>query len=367
MQRHELLAFGTFKRHERAELEQIAEESALTLVTLDNAREATDWLTHNIPKVVLVDGASSEAETMCLGARSQLAHAQTPIVVLNRDLDELSFAEAFSWGGDDALQVGTPRRVLARIRALPKDVLAAPSSQRGVAIVADADPARRLVRARVLRNAGYRIQFSASSEELLNFMAKGPARLVLADAELGGAVEAFSKSAEADPKVLHVLLAAPRHLGELSAKLAGNDNCIVADGFAPPENVVFLANEYARGGAHDKRASKRLLYGTRVLFRGEGRDIEDLGYAYNISDGGLYIRTLAPPDDECVWLELQPPRSDRRVRIEGQVVWRRRFGPSETATVPPGFGVRITDGTAKSLASWKSGYHEFAAAIGIAS
>lgn len=364
MQRDALLAFGSFRRNERADLDEVAREAALDLVVLDQTRQAAEWLSEHSPRAVLIDSTADDAEELCLNARSQLEHAQTPIVVLTRQLDELSFAEAFSWGGDDALELGVPRRVLARVRSLPREFGATVSNRRGIAVVADPDRARRLVRARVLRNAGYRIQFSITADEMMAAAAQPDTRLVLADAELDGGIDGLTASARAHRNVLHVLLGAPRHLGELSARIAGNDNCVVSDGFAPAENVVFLANEYARGGAHDKRASKRLLFGTRVRCRGEGREAEDMGYCYNISDGGIYVRTLAPPEDDCVWLELQPPRTDRLVRLEGQVVWRRPFGPNENATVPPGFGVRITDGTQKSLAAWRAGYKEFAAALG---
>ena len=136
----------------------------------------------------------------------------------------------------------------------------------------------------------------------------------------------------------------------------------VTDGFAPPENLLFVANELARSGATDGRASARLLYGTVVAFRQAGRDEDAFGCTYNISAGGLYVRTLAPLNGgEEVWLELQPPRTDRRVRLEGRVVWRRRFGPIESATVPPGFGVQITDGAKGDLARYESGYRTFAA------
>jgi Tfp pilus assembly protein PilZ len=109
------------------------------------------------------------------------------------------------------------------------------------------------------------------------------------------------------------------------------------------------------------------LYGTKVAFRGEGRDVDDFGFSYNVSEGGLYVRTLAPPTEDQVWVELRPPRADRRVRLEGQVVWRRGFGPSGNATVPPGFGVRITDGTRRNMQAWIDGYKGFAAAMGLAS
>jgi hypothetical protein len=49
------------------------------------------------------------------------------------------------------------------------------------------------------------------------------------------------------------------------------------------------------------------------------------------------------------------------VRLEGKVVWRRRFGPIESATVPPGFGLQITDGTKGDMARYEAGYVAFAA------
>ena len=52
-------------------------------------------------------------------------------------------------------------------------------------------------------------------------------------------------------------------------------NATVTDSFAPPENIVFLANELGRGKGNDQRASRRLLYGTMVAFRCAGRDEDD--------------------------------------------------------------------------------------------
>ena len=61
------------------------------------------------------------------------------------------------------------------------------------------------------------------------------------------------------------------------------------------------------------RGTARVLYGTAVAFRPMGRDTDDFGFTYNVSAGGLYVRTLAPPDEQLVWLELCPPRGERRV------------------------------------------------------
>jgi Tfp pilus assembly protein PilZ len=116
--------------------------------------------------------------------------------------------------------------------------------------------------------------------------------------------------------------------------------------------VLFLANELAAGSLANKRAAVRALHGTAVRFRPDGFEESEIGFTYNISTGGLYVRTLAPPSEDIVWLELLPPRSTRRVQLVGQVVWRRPFGPHKKATVPPGFGCRIIDAPRSSLDRW---------------
>jgi Tfp pilus assembly protein PilZ len=135
----------------------------------------------------------------------------------------------------------------------------------------------------------------------------------------------------------------------------------VADGYAPPENVLFIVNELLAPRNVDQRASPRLLYGTTVAFRPAGREEDEIGFSYNVSAGGVFVRTLAPPDfGQEVWLEMWPPRSERRVRLEGVVAWRRAFGRGAGATVPPGFGVKLTDGLGQDMGRWRSGCEVFA-------
>lgn len=357
-----LLALGKFGELSRGELEAIAAQSDHQLVIANDVTKAKEFLEHAHPQAVMVDVQQEGTEAFCLALRAQLSHALTPIVAVVDEVSDLAFAGAFSWGGDDVVEVSKTQALVGRLRKLPHEVTVPVSGRRGIAVVADPDRDRRLVRARVLRNAGYQVQFAVTADDLQRAKNNEPALLVV-DEELDGGLSVLA-SANDDTNALY--LAAPRRLGALANELQNAKSTLVADGFAPPENIVFLANELSRGGASDKRSSKRLLYGTRVVFRGAGREEEDYGYSYNISEGGLYVRTLAVPDDDRVWLELRPPRTDRLVRLEGDVVWRRPFGPLGFATVPPGFGVRIVDATASSRALWESGYAAFAAALGLA-
>ncbi|MEN9579536.1 MAG: PilZ domain [Pseudomonadota bacterium] len=365
MEQRSVLAFGQFKRDERVSLSVIAQEASLGLHLFDDAKGVANWLEGNAPHVFLIDNAASGAEQVCLEARSRSIQALTPIISLSRELDDLTFAEVFNWGGDDAVGVSAVYPLLSRVRALPREPLAQSRTTRGTAVVADPDRSRRIVRARVLRNAGYDVEFAITASDTMQRASQKTTRLVVLDEDLEDGVTELVHAARKHPATLFLLMCAPRNIAERSTPLEGLTNASVADGFAPPENVVFLANELARGGASDQRTSRRLLYGTTVTFRGEGKSSDDFGYSYNISAGGLYVRTLAPPQDDFVWLELCPPRSDRRVRVEGEVVWRRGFGPAESATVPPGFGVRIVDGTRKNMQAWIDSYSSFCAALGV--
>ncbi len=357
-----LLALGRFGRQEREQLSLVAIESGHQLTLVDQVSAAAEYLENAVPHAILIDTRLPQSETFGLSVRAQSAHALTPVLGLVEEATDLAFADTFSWGGDDVVDLRSERSLLSRLRRLPHEHAVPASAHRGVAVVADPDRDRRLVRARVLRNAGYQIQFAVSADELSQGVENSPT-LIVVDEELDGIAECMESLPGVQPDVTFLVMAAPRHLGRLNARLSTRHNAVAADGFAPPENLIFLANELSRGGSSDKRSSKRLLYGTRVVFRGEGREEEDVGYSYNLSSAGLYVRTLALPDDNRVWLELRPPRSDRLVRLEGEVVWRRPFGPSGFATVPPGFGVRIVDATQSNRAAWDAGYVAFAAAL----
>jgi Tfp pilus assembly protein PilZ len=215
-----------------------------------------------------------------------------------------------------------------------------------------------------LRNAGYEVSFALSANEALQTSRANETRILVLDAELEDTSSVLDSFGERDAANL-VLLCAPKHVGQLAERFSKATNVAVSDSYAPPENVLFIVNELMNGGASNKRASRRLLYGTQVIFRGEVRATMDVGFTYNISEGGMYVRTLAPPQEDVVWLELQAPRTDRRVQLEGQVVWRRPFGHNERATVPAGFGFRIEDATKRNLDAWVGGYHDFSTAMGL--
>lgn len=342
----------------------VADQSALKFESFSTVDSAAQALNGVAPRAIFVRSDSSASTSLCLEARAHAAYALVPILSLVDEINDLSFGDVFSWGGDDAVEINVPALV-TRVRRLPRVAPPLPDATQGIALIASADRNQRLVFARALRSAGYQIQFAITPDDSVE--RSRAVDVVVACQELSPKpTELVKQSRQLGSKALWTVMCPPRHVAHCQSILDPLGNAVAADGFAPPEIVVFLVNELRRDlNVGDKRASRRLLYGTIVRFRGAGREKDDTGFAYNISKGGIYVRTLAPPEEPTVWLELRPPCCDRFVRLEAKVCWRKGFGHYAGATAPPGFGVQLTDATRADLQTWKSSYAAFTDELGL--
>lgn len=325
--------------------------------------------------IVLRHDAPGAAE-FCTRARMESRLSLVPIFSVAPQASDLAFAELFSWGGDDLVGSASPQPIVRRLRSLlGHQAQQARSGSSGAhravrpqssAVVAGSEATWRTVMGRALFSGGFAVRFATSGESLAGECARGGVDVVVAvdDLEPRGAAALLASSRAAGSTTPWVLVAPPKRMATAHAAAKASTRASVADGFAPPENVLFLVNELLAARGVDKRASSRMLYGTAVAFRPAGRDEDEIGYSYNVSAGGIYVRTTAAPDPgQEVWLEMWPPRVERRVRLAGKVAWRRPIGPVGGATVPAGFGVQITDGLCGDLERWRTGYETFAQSL----
>jgi DNA-binding response OmpR family regulator len=362
MESRALLALGRFRREERAALAIAAEQAAYELHAVDTSDEASDWLSSHDAHAALLE--SEQSEGLAVEARSSMRHVRLPMLALTRNVSDLAFNDAFSWGADDVLPFGEVRPLLTRLRNLPREPAEPPKVGRGNVLIAEADRTRRTVVARVLRNAGYAVTFAVTAQDAASFAERGDLVLAVVNSELvPNARPVVERARAAGSSANFILCCAPRDMRSVREGIVDLSGVAAVDGFAAPENVLFASNELRAGGVNNRK-SARLLYGTTVAFRGAGRERDDLGFTYNVSSGGIYVRTLAPPDDDETWVELRPPRTDRLVRLVAKIAWRRRFNHNENATVPPGFGAQIVDGARADLDAWNAGYEAMSAALG---
>lgn len=332
------------------------------------------------PLAIVVRMDASGAKELCAHVRTQARLADVPIFGVSSDRTDIAFTELFSWGGDDLVSLWTPHPLARRLRALAsRAARSRPDAQgaggqegqggqgggQGCAIVAGADPRWRSVMGRALNAGGFSVRFAASEQELsADALGAGVRLVVAADDVASDGAAACAQRVGAGAEAAWVVVVPPKRIAASFATLGGIARTSVADGFAPPENVLFLANELLARRGQDQRTSARLLYGTKVAFRAAGREEDEIGFSYNISAGGVYVRSLAPLDrGQEVWLEMFAPRAERHLRLAGTVAWKRPFGSGERAVVPPGFGVKIEAGLFGDLERWTTGYQALAESL----
>ncbi len=322
--------------------------------------EAAQAVENGLPCVALISGEEENAEETAIQLRRNPAHAATPLISLHANADEFAFSSSYGFGGDDVVPLGDLARLLPRVRSVQSaSTSQVAPQQRGIAIVASEERNRRIVLGRLLHAAGYAIEFATDATEASALALRHGAKLAVVESSADPAVSLaqIKRSRLGGLAANWILVVEPRHVAQIAPLVDPLPYVALGDSFAPPENVLFAANEIARGGGTEGRGSARLLFGAAVRFRVAGRESDEIGFTYNVSQTGLYVRTLvAPPAKETVWLEFQPPRSDRRVRLEGVVQWRRPFGPNDQATVPTGFGVEVTDGSRGDRERFIDGY-----------
>jgi CheY-like chemotaxis protein/Tfp pilus assembly protein PilZ len=314
-----------------AELREVA--SAAELLTLRLS-----------PAAVLLPLESAPEEWTLLRSSPDLA--ATPLLGLVDEASELAFADTFARGGEDLLILGESDDTLAKLRAVPPAQPPPETRARSVLVVGQR-PGWRGEMARRLRNAGVGVRFAQSSEEALEFCHGGSTTLVLVDAmeNLDEGKLLIERLRQRGHEVPVLLSVAPAELGKGSALLQGIPGVAVHDAFGLADALLFVVNEMTAGAVRERRLAPRMLFGTCVWLRQAGGEQDRIGYSYTVSEGGLFVRSMAPfPVGTPLWVEMNPPRQGRRVRLAATVVWARGVGPQSAAISPPGAGLRIDGG-----------------------
>lgn len=329
-------------------------------------------LEESSPAAVLVAMRSAGAVEVVAHLRGQVRFAGVPVIALTGERSDGAFSDVFEHGVDDLASSRSMRAIVGRLRpVLERGAPAAPAPARGgggagegEVVVAGIKLRWRTVIARTLSNAGLRPRVVGNVADAVDAACSRDVRFVVACDDLPpeGAAAALFGARSRGADVPWVVVAPPRRLGSLRVVLGALPRVAFVDVHAPPDNVLFVANDLSRPQLAERRASARLLFGTAVAFRVAGSGEDDVGFTYNVAARGMFVRTLAAPKggDE-VWLELWPPRSERAVRLVGAVAWSRPYGPSDGASVPPGFGVRLTGGLPGDLERWEAAYRALAA------
>jgi hypothetical protein len=230
----------------------------------------------------------------------------------------------------------------------------------GKILLADANLERRIALARSLRIAKFDVNFSEAPEDLRQKIASDHAfRLVLSSMNIGmeDAIAIFRRSFESTehkrvPWLIyetHELLAnikgdAPRELVRIGTELS-------------PDTIAFHVQNILSAPLKELRRSERLPYFTPVKCIIERVNEEIWGYSTDISEDGIYIRTLVPPPpDTMLTITFRAPTAEGMVQVGARVAWRKEYGEMGSPSKPPGFGIQFARISVPDRAAIHAGY-----------
>jgi CheY-like chemotaxis protein len=345
-----VIALGNLVGELKTSLETATASAGIELVLTREPAKALVELERASGVAVLVDMATLGAEQFCKRARGTERLRGVPIIGMSRTPSELGFARVFAWGADDLVPLGATPALERRLKAL---MAADPSEHTsfGQAVVAEGTTQRRALLGRVLVHAGYDVKFAVDRGSVELYASQAETRIVVISATLGDPRKLIESAGRAGGLATWIVTAETRSVARLASSLAGLDRVVVTSTAGSPEDILFLANEIVFGKGNRPR-EWRALYGTAVAFRPLGATTDDYGFTYDVSPGGLYVRSLLPCESEDVEVELRPPERDERVRLLGKVARRFAFGSGSVASAPPGFGVKVTGPASPALTLW---------------
>ena len=328
--------------------------------TSDQAQEALARPETPATQLLFVRADMHDVDAFVAWTRTQARLFAVPVVGVVVNASDREFADAHAFGADDVVLVTDTGGFTRRAAAVESfDPQVRPPAGQGRAVIGHPDRARRLLLGRGLRQAGFDVAFAENADELLTVAKSGaPPRIVVANGELSpgnlSVIESV-RMALSEPKLPVVMLQEPAVKQALLQKSIELGHVELSNEDAPPDDLVFLANELLRPDLQSVRSSSRLLYGSLCGFRPAGELRPVFGFTYNISREGVYVRTLdAPQNGERGWLELVPPAAMRAIHLRATVVWRG----TQNAGSPPGFAMRIDEAATppEDLRAYREGY-----------
>ena len=353
-----LIAVTRPDAHLAESLAIMADVSGLEPLVFGTAHEALVWLDVHEPHAVVVDLRLTGVNDVCRKVRGRRELGQVPVIALTPELGDDEAARLFASGVDEVLPLAAHSQLLVRLQTLARGSLKPPPHQ-GIAIIADAEPLRCDIYGRLFSNAGFDIKYAVDDRAVVFYDKECHAEVILLSPRLADPLETIREARAGGSRALWVVIASRANLAALSGRLKHFDGVAVIARDAPPTDALFFANELRQAPGVKQRRQERKLYGTQVRFKPVGAAEDDYGFSYNVSEGGLYVRTLAVPRSDRVWLQVRPPMTERWVSLEAEVAWRREPGSHVTAAVPPGFGAKLSGGLGDSLEVWRRAVSRF--------
>jgi uncharacterized protein (TIGR02266 family) len=327
----------------------------------ESAERCLEALSERQPKLILMDLGMGpmRGDECCQKIKENEGLSRIPIIMLTGA--DLAHEVMRSWraGADDFLPkpVRLPQ-LASKVQALRTAALGAassdrrePSSQKLIYV-----ENRSFYRASVggaLEHAGFQILYCNDGAEALQSLTDCGEDIDLLICDLGAlgaqaleeARQLRARAPQQKPMLLTTAVDQPPAVQKAVLQLTGHE--LVNKRVLPTEAILAQINSLLRRVTLDIRSQERVPFFSVVGFRFGPGDEWLSGFAYNISRGGIFIRTLTPlPPLSSVEMKVRFVTED--VCCEGAVAWANAFNSRSAFSYPLGMGIRFSGLDAES-------------------
>jgi len=299
-------------------------------------------------QMVVADSDQPGLSTFISRLRNSPEGIAVPLIVRVPAVSEHLFTQAYAMGADDVIAQDDYGALTRRAASLADfDPRERPLLEQGKALIVHQEVEHRAIWGRLLRLAGFDLDFASDERELPPPCSAGYAIAVTQLRTLDSlqhTVDCVRRNNPITPCILIADVDDGERLAALREEAAQLIQVAVVHHTSPAEHLLFISNEMLAGPATNWRSSRRVLYDALCSYRASGELLPGFGVTYNISREGLYLRTLDPPKTGTeVWLEIRPYAYTRAVHLRGRVVWSRTLERKLARSTPIGCGIRLNE------------------------
>lgn len=345
----------------RAAAESYLRAGGCEVLPVPSAEQCLREMAKRSPRLVLMDLhlEALAGDQACLLIKGSPQFSRVPVIITTSgDAPDEEVMRTWRAGADDFLpkpiRPAQLEAKLAAIRAAALSEPSAPIGQRPLDTLLFVDDSRFLHHALggMLEHAGFQLLYAETGEQALELAGQFGGRvgaclidLRLPDRDGLSVLRALRGMEQLAGKPMLLMSAAdpPPQAEEEARRLASAP--ILDKRELPLEMFVAQIQATLRRGdvANDLRVTQRVPFFSVVEFRPRHSTEWMSGFSYNLSPGGIFIRTLTPPDRTMeIELKLRLAAGPQALCL-GQVVWANPFAGRVAFSYPVGMAIRFTE------------------------
>lgn len=324
----------------------------------ESGEQCLEALSTRVPRLILMDLVMEpmRGDECCQRIKENERLSHIPIVMLTGTDAAPEIMHSWRAGADDYLpkpiRLSQLASKIAALRALPPvpdgSRARLPSRQRLVYV-----ENRLFYRTRLggaLEHAGFQIRYCKDGSEALRALAAHGQDIDLLLCDLGalgpdgfeGARQLREQVGRQKPVVLMSAVDPPPEIQSALQQLTGHQ--LLNKRILPAEAILAKINFLLQREAIDVRPHERVPFFSVVEFRANPDDEWLSGFAYDISTGGIFIRTMTPfPPLSSIEMKVRFFAAKDDVYCRGVVAWANAFNSRSAFSYPLGMGVRFSE------------------------